>query len=103
MWGVGVGVGVGVDLVCYAVMISYVCVALLQALQKTQATVAAALKMPQNRVFAKVKRVGGGFGGKESRTVLYATATAIAAKLLNQPVRLLMERDVDMLVTGQVC
>lgn len=38
------------------------------------------LSIPANRILVKVKRVGGGFGGKESRCMMVALPTAIAAK-----------------------
>jgi xanthine dehydrogenase/oxidase len=48
-----------------------------------------------------VKRLGGGFGGKETRSCNIASYAAIAAHHLNKPVRLVLERDVDMSITGQ--
>eukprot|EP00122_Pirum_gemmata_P015025 Pgem_evm1s14034 len=39
-----------------------------QAPTKTQLVAATALGIPQNRVTCHVKRLGGGFGGKETRT-----------------------------------
>lgn len=44
-----------------------------------QSLVAKALGIPANRVVIRVKRMGGGFGGKESRTTLLSTVVAIAA------------------------
>ena len=49
----------------------------------------------------QVKRLGGGFGGKESRTVPFSVAIAVAAHKLGRPVRINVERDKDMLMTGQ--
>ena len=40
-----------------------------QAVSKTQMTVAAVLGLPASRVVCRVKRMGGGFGGKETRRV----------------------------------
>jgi xanthine dehydrogenase/oxidase len=37
------------------------------------------LGVPANHIVVKVKRVGGGFGGKESRCMMVAVPTAIAA------------------------
>uniref|UniRef100_A0A3P8SP05 Xanthine dehydrogenase n=1 Tax=Amphiprion percula TaxID=161767 RepID=A0A3P8SP05_AMPPE len=68
-----------------------------QSASKTQALVAKALGVPANRVVVRVKRMGGGFGGKESRTTLLSTVVAVAA---NRPVRCMLDRDEDMLVTG---
>jgi xanthine dehydrogenase/oxidase len=73
-----------------------------QALMKTQTTVASALGIPQHKVVVRTKRIGGGFGGKESRTVPIAAAVSIAAFKTHKPVRINIDRDVDMLTTGQV-
>jgi xanthine dehydrogenase/oxidase len=44
--------------------------------------------------------MGGGFGGKETRSVFVSMAAAVAAKLTNRPVRLTLNRDTDMSITG---
>jgi xanthine dehydrogenase/oxidase len=44
--------------------------------------------------------MGGGFGGKESRGVLAALPCALAAHRLNRPVRCMLDRDEDMIMTG---
>lgn len=49
----------------------------------------------------KVKRLGGGFGGKESRPTPFTAAIAVAAQKHNRPVRIFLDRDVDMATTGQ--
>jgi xanthine dehydrogenase/oxidase len=71
-----------------------------QAPTKTQVLCASATGLPQARVAVKVKRMGGGFGGKETRSVFAAVAAAVASKRLNRPVRLTLARDVDMKLTG---
>uniref|UniRef100_A0A3P8YTY0 Xanthine dehydrogenase/oxidase n=1 Tax=Esox lucius TaxID=8010 RepID=A0A3P8YTY0_ESOLU len=71
-----------------------------QAPAKTQALVAKALGVPANRVVVRVKRMGGGFGGKESRSTILSTVVAVAAHKLKRPVRCMLDRDEDMLVTG---
>lgn len=53
-----------------------------------------------SRVVCKVKRLGGGFGGKESRTELVALPVALAAYRLGRPVRCMLDRDEDMAITG---
>ena len=84
-----------------------------------------------NKVVCRVKRMGGGFGGKESRNIpislvitvvlvalllsispiviyhvhelivfIYSKVVAIAAAKVNKPVRLMLDRDDDMVVTG---
>ncbi|OAK93584.1 hypothetical protein IQ06DRAFT_262167 [Phaeosphaeriaceae sp. SRC1lsM3a] len=72
-----------------------------QNTMETQEFVSAVLGVPSNRVNARVKRMGGGFGGKESRSVPFAVYTAIAARKEKRPVRLMLNRDEDMLLSGQ--
>ncbi|KAG5676847.1 hypothetical protein PVAND_006654 [Polypedilum vanderplanki] len=58
------------------------------------------LGIPNNRVVCKTKRLGGGFGGKESRGALVSLPVTFAAYKLNRPVRLMLDRDEDMMITG---
>ncbi|XP_028826747.1 xanthine dehydrogenase/oxidase isoform X1 [Denticeps clupeoides] len=71
-----------------------------QTASKTQALVAKALGVPANRIVCRVKRMGGGFGGKESRSIILSTVVAVAASKVKRPVRCMLDRDEDMLVTG---
>jgi xanthine dehydrogenase/oxidase len=57
--------------------------------------------VPRNRIVAKSKRIGGGFGGKETRSFQLACILAIGAKKLRRPVRCMLDRDLDMMTTGQ--
>ena len=50
-----------------------------QYLSGTQTSAARALGVSSNRIVAKVKRIGGGFGGKETRSLYLSTAVAVAA------------------------
>lgn len=72
----------------------------LQAPAKHQSTIAHVLGIPQHKVVCHVKRIGGGFGGKESRSVFSNAAAAVPAWLLRRPVRLILDRDEDMHWTG---
>jgi xanthine dehydrogenase large subunit len=45
--------------------------------------------------------MGGGFGGKESQSALFACIAAVAARRLNKPVKLRPDRDDDFLITGR--
>ncbi|XP_065093510.1 xanthine dehydrogenase-like [Ochlerotatus camptorhynchus] len=65
-----------------------------------QQHVAHALGIPSCKVVSRVKRLGGGFGGKESRAGLIATPVALAAYKLRRPVRCMLDRDEDMVITG---
>ena len=68
---------------------------------KTQKFCAHVCGIPASKVVAKCKRMGGGFGGKETRSVFIACAAAVAAQALNRPVSINIERDLDMQITGQ--
>jgi xanthine dehydrogenase large subunit len=54
-----------------------------------------------NRVTAVVRRLGGGFGGKESNASWVAGAAALAANHTGKPVKLRLPREVDMIATGK--
>ena len=45
--------------------------------------------------------MGGGFGGKESQSALFACVAAVAARKLKRPVKLRLDRDDDFLITGR--
>lgn len=68
---------------------------------ETQMHCASACGIPASHVMSKVKRIGGGFGGKESRAAQFACPIAIAAHLMQVPVRINVERDTDMSLSGQ--
>ncbi|XP_068088896.1 xanthine dehydrogenase/oxidase isoform X2 [Hyperolius riggenbachi] len=67
---------------------------------ETQVSAAHAIGVPSNRIVARVKRMGGGFGGKESRSTVLSTVVALAAHVTGRPVRCMLDRDEDMLITG---
>ena len=71
-----------------------------QAPTKTQDFCARVTNTPAAKVVVRMKRMGGGFGGKETRSVFVSTAAAVAAKLMNRPVRVTLNRDTDMSITG---
>ncbi|XP_031350920.1 xanthine dehydrogenase-like isoform X1 [Photinus pyralis] len=58
------------------------------------------LQIPQHKINVRVKRLGGGFGGKGRPSVLFAVPVALAAYRLGRPVRCMLDRDEDMLITG---
>lgn len=72
-----------------------------QAPQKHQKYVSRVLGLPMSKVVCKTKRIGGGFGGKETRSAFLAAAAAVPSYLLNRPVKIILDRDVDMMITGQ--
>jgi xanthine dehydrogenase molybdopterin binding subunit/xanthine dehydrogenase small subunit len=66
-----------------------------------QAVVAHVLHLPKNRVVVQSPRMGGGFGGKETQGNTWAALVALAAFRTGRPVRVQLDRDVDMIVTGK--
>jgi xanthine dehydrogenase large subunit len=66
-----------------------------------QHLIANALGLASHHVLVECRRMGGGFGGKESQSAIWACAAAIAAKHLQRPVKLRADRDDDMMVTGK--
>ena len=66
-----------------------------------QHVVAHALGVHSHNIVVECRRMGGGFGGKESQSAVWAAASAIAAARLKRPVKLRADRDDDMLVTGK--
>ncbi len=68
---------------------------------EVQHMVAQALKVRSNAVTVKVRRMGGGFGGKETQSNLFAVVAAVAAKKLGRAVKIRPDRDDDMAATGK--
>jgi xanthine dehydrogenase large subunit len=66
-----------------------------------QHVVAHALGLHSHHVTVECRRMGGGFGGKESQSALWAAAASVAARRSSRPVKLRADRDDDMLVTGK--
>ena len=68
---------------------------------EVQHMVAHVLGVPSNAVTIIVRRMGGGFGGKETQPNLFAAVAAVAAKKWNRAVKLRPDRDDDMVATGK--
>ncbi|MCK0169852.1 xanthine dehydrogenase molybdopterin binding subunit [Aliiroseovarius sp. S1123] len=68
---------------------------------EAQHMVAHVLGVPNNAVVVNVRRMGGGFGGKESQMNLFCAVAALGAKKLNRPVKIRPDRDQDMTATGK--
>lgn len=67
---------------------------------EVQAYAAQVTGVPSSRIVTRVKRLGGGFGGKETRCVQLSSIAAVAAKKLKRPVRMILSRSEDMLTSG---
>jgi xanthine dehydrogenase large subunit len=59
------------------------------------------LGLPFNMVTVEVRRMGGGFGGKESQATMIAGIAAVLARKTGRPVKLRLPRDDDMRATGK--
>lgn len=68
---------------------------------EVQAVVAHNLNVPSHAVTVEVRRMGGGFGGKETQGNLIAVACALAARVTGRPAKLRLDRDDDMALTGK--
>ena len=66
-----------------------------------QHKVAEALNISQHAVRIEVRRMGGGFGGKESQGNALAVACAVAASITGHPCKMRYDRDDDFIITGK--
>ena len=66
-----------------------------------QHKVAEAIGAPMHAVRVETRRMGGGFGGKESQGNALAVSCAVAARLTGKPCKMRYDRDDDMTVTGK--
>ncbi|SIS60043.1 xanthine dehydrogenase, molybdenum binding subunit apoprotein [Roseivivax lentus] len=66
-----------------------------------QHKVADALGLPMHAVRVETRRMGGGFGGKESQGNALAIACAIVAAKTGRPAKMRYDRDDDMTITGK--
>ncbi|WP_431710580.1 xanthine dehydrogenase molybdopterin binding subunit [Glutamicibacter uratoxydans] len=68
---------------------------------ETQDIVSQILGIPAHRITVQVVRMGGAFGGKEMQSHGYAAVAALGAVLTGQPVRVRLDRTLDMTMTGK--
>ncbi len=68
---------------------------------ETQHVIAHLLGKPAHAVVCEVRRMGGGFGGKETQSTLIAAAAALTALKTGRPAKLRLDRDDDMVMTGK--
>lgn len=66
-----------------------------------QLLVAQILNQPAHTIRVECRRMGGGFGGKESQSWQFATAAALLARTTGRPVKLRVDRDDDVMITGK--
>ncbi|WP_417456132.1 xanthine dehydrogenase molybdopterin binding subunit [Kordiimonas sp.] len=68
---------------------------------EVQHLVAHVLGTPTNAVTVEVRRMGGGFGGKETHPAMFAAMAALVAVKTGRPAKLRLDRDDDMIMTGK--
>ena len=66
-----------------------------------QRLVARMLGVPLARIVCECRRMGGGFGGKESQAAQWACLAALAAHVTGRPAKICLDRDDDMIMTGK--
>ncbi len=68
---------------------------------ETQHIVARVLGVPDAFVTVETRRMGGGFGGKESQACTWAALAALAARVTGRPCKVRLDRDDDFALTGK--
>jgi len=68
---------------------------------ETQQIIAKMLNQKSNTITVVVRRIGGGFGGKETQSFIFAAICTLLAKKTKLPVKLRMDRDDDIIITGK--
>nr|XP_014274699.1 xanthine dehydrogenase-like isoform X2 [Halyomorpha halys] len=74
-----------------------------QWMHNTQAAIAKVLGVKMNSVNLYVKRLGGAFGGKVTRSAMVASACCLAAHKLTRPVKLVVDLETTMKAIGKRC
>ncbi len=68
---------------------------------EVQHIIARVLGRADAEVTVEVRRMGGGFGGKETQAAWFAAAAALAAAKTGRQVKIRLDRDDDMIMTGK--
>jgi len=68
---------------------------------EVQKLVAEVLGVPMNKVEVDMRRMGGGFGGKETQAAAPACLCAVIARLTGRPTKMRLPRNEDMRITGK--
>ena len=68
---------------------------------EVQAVVGHVLDVPRNKITVQSPRMGGGFGGKETQGNGWAAYCALASLRTQRPVRVQLDRDIDLQLTGK--
>ena len=68
---------------------------------ETQQIIAKMLNQKNNTIHVDVRRIGGGFGGKETQSFIFAAICTLLSKKTKRPIKLRMDRDEDIIITGK--
>ena len=68
---------------------------------ETQQIIAKMLNQKSNTITVEVRRIGGGFGGKETQSFIFAAICTLLAKKTKRPVKLRVDRDDEIIITGK--
>ncbi|MCF7538344.1 xanthine dehydrogenase molybdopterin binding subunit [Pseudomonas petrae] len=68
---------------------------------EVQKLVAEVLDVSMNKIVVDMRRMGGGFGGKETQAASPACLCAVVARLTGQPTKMRLPRMEDMMMTGK--
>jgi xanthine dehydrogenase large subunit len=68
---------------------------------ETQQIIAKMLNQKNNTIVVETRRIGGGFGGKETQSFIFAAICTLLAKKTKCPVKLRIDRDDDIIITGK--
>jgi xanthine dehydrogenase large subunit len=68
---------------------------------EVQHIIAKMLKVADAKITCECRRMGGGFGGKESQAAQWAALAALAAHVTGRPAKCRLDRDDDMIMTGK--
>ncbi|XCN71380.1 MAG: molybdopterin cofactor-binding domain-containing protein [Candidatus Electrothrix aestuarii] len=72
-----------------------------QAPNLVQVMTARVLGLPMHQIEVDVARLGGAFGGKEDQATAWAVMAALASQHTGKPVKIVLERHEDMIMTGK--
>ncbi|CAL8096692.1 unnamed protein product [Orchesella dallaii] len=72
-----------------------------QWMEMIQNAVAMVLNIPTNSINVQVRRLGGGFGGKATRTTFVAAAAAVATWVTGRPCRIVLDLETNMSMLGK--
>lgn len=72
-----------------------------QSPTSVQTEISNILGIPMHHIEVDVQRLGGGFGGKEEQASIFACMATLGAYISKKPVKLILDRHDDLLMTGK--